>query len=74
MEWISVKEELPKLGVQVIILLGVRREIEISFIQKLNVTTAENEVITINNWDGLVNAQVTHWMPLPDTPKEGEVE
>lgn len=64
MRWISVKEELPENGVEVLALLGVRHKIEISSIQKRNITTAENDIIEINTWFGLQNCQVTHWMQM----------
>ncbi len=68
--WISVKDRLPELGVHVIALLAVRGKLKISSIQRENITTAENDIIEMNTWCGLINCQVTHWMELPSLPKE----
>ncbi len=65
-EWISVEDELPKMGEMVLIADG----------EEVYPYTAGREFIGANwEWnngyeEGIVEKWlVTHWMPLPDSPK-----
>jgi len=60
MNWISVKERLPKLGEEVLILRG--KFIEIGNLSKELDVNADPEWF---NRDGHWDLGVTHWMPLP---------
>ena len=69
MKWISVREELPRDFKSVIVWEGFKNELHITSIQMQNITTANHKVFSIRTWEGLINQQVTHWMPLPELPK-----
>ena len=59
--WISVKDRLPEEKVKVLVVLGSNiRGKRICIDQRIS-----------GNWRGL-GCLVTHWMPLPEPPKEGE--
>lgn len=67
-EWVSVRDRLPEDFERVIVRLfsdNDHYELKISSVQIRNITTADNSLITIKDWAGLVNCQVTHWMPEP---------
>ena len=59
--WISVKDRLPEEKVKVLVALG-------SNIRGKRVCIDQ---MVSGNWRGL-GCLVTHWMPLPEPPKEGE--
>lgn len=67
MIWISVKERLPKNGVPVLV-YGVRGY-GIAF-------HTDKSFPTRGEWMGFYDlcncGKVTHWMPLPELPKEDE--
>ena len=60
--WISVKDRLPEVG-KVVLAFGTR-----------SATTCQFQGITNKNnlwwWKGHTIKKVTHWMPLPEPPKE----
>jgi len=60
MEWISVKDRLPEIGVEVLIY-------EPGCLIQINFRDDDDY------WDcdGVVS-RITHWMPLPKPPKENE--
>lgn len=58
-EWISVKDRLPNVGVIVIIPGGC------------GYRTGESWVSAIGEFRE-INWSVTHWMPLPEPPKQPE--
>ena len=61
MEWISVEDRLPDTGVEVMTLMrGVHM---------LAWRTKDTEWINDNDESEGINC-VTHWMPLPEPPKE----
>lgn len=68
MEWISVKERLPEENQRVILHIPMVAE-------GGNVRTGWLEPIKMwftDSRDRLFYKQVTHWMPLPEPPKEDE--
>lgn len=76
MNWISVKDELPKHGVEVLIYYST----EILQAYLWNDLWKGSCIVTDNMNDGYVNDRnicklgspfdfVTHWMPLPEPPK-----
>ena len=71
MEWISVKDELPKYGQRVLI-GGVwdKKEFIIDGINKFK-SIIHNERGRHLEWDKQngIHLEVTHWMPLPEPPK-----
>ena len=56
--WIPVTERLPERGSEIIVFTG---------------KTAEPKVLAYSFWNPKYDlwGRVTHWMPLPDGPKEG---
>lgn len=65
MEWISIKDRMPKFD-ETVLLLNKNREVSIGTFGKLRVTltiTAEQK----KNND--CNSAITHWMLLPPIPK-----
>ena len=65
MKWISVNDRLPKKREDVLCLFQdeqrKRKHIEISWMDSVGCFLYEN-----------IYGKVTHWMPLPYPPKEGE--
>lgn len=65
-EWISVKDRLPEMGMDVLVTDGLHTM----------VTWCENTndgVKWVDNYYTYVNVrfkEVTHWMPLPESPKK----
>jgi len=69
MEWISVKEQLPKgeciaIGYQNEMIIGyISGDVNLAFTGRMGtgfICTNDHETLT----------HVTHWMPLPEPPKE----
>jgi hypothetical protein len=63
MEWISVEDRKPEEGIRVLVYVGMpvapSGEIDVGYFD-------DGEWITRYH-----TQNVTHWMPLPDEPKEG---
>jgi hypothetical protein len=62
MEWISIKEKIPEIGMSVLVSDGT--QICIAFIQSMN-----KKFTQINTWDHWIHESITHWMPLPEPPE-----
>ena len=62
-KWISVEERLPEIGKIVLVSDGD----DIDAACRYKAFTIPDEVETFF-WDSVI--EVTHWMPLPDAPKE----
>jgi hypothetical protein len=70
-EWISVKERLPEIGEQISFIATSKKVIQN---QNGHVWFSHNENQWVENgacsqWYP-IREQVTHWMPLPEPPKE----
>lgn len=69
-QWISVKDSVPEAGVNVLVTDGIH----------MMVTWCEyvdNQCLWVDNFYEYVNVrfkEVTHWMPLPEPPKNGDTE
>lgn len=61
-EWISVNDRMPKYGVMVLVANG--KHVMMAF------TFRENNSVYWSTEDGIILIDVTHWMPLPEPPKE----
>lgn len=66
-EWISVKDRLPEVRVPVLT-YGRKGAVGIGFIQPTSVTPDGKVYFYPRYGDHLP----THWMPLPEPPKDGE--
>ena len=67
-DWISVKEKLPKCGRDVVVVArikGVRKVMAGWYHKHLHVWRVE-----YGNSGKTIFCGVTHWMPLPELPKE----
>lgn len=67
-EWISVKDRLPDKEDLFLISYGESREITIGLWNFRNNRFEETEI----EWFGYEITGVTHWMPLPEPPKESD--
>lgn len=68
--WIPVAERLPELGEDVLVILNNSEPRMVVFRLFCDINGLyfwEDEI-----GDGLVLKAVTHWMPLPDAPKDGD--
>lgn len=68
MEWVSVKERLPEASGYYLIACrypycGKSNGIDISYFQH-----------KAKNWKKIRDLYVTHWMPLPEPPKESPID
>ena len=66
-EWISVKERMPKDGQEVI---AFTKDEIIGFMDYRGESSATDEWWTDDFGNALRYDDVTHWMPLPELPKE----
>ena len=77
--WISVKDELPEHGEQVLLIaygwsnttvyVGQLKHMDAETSWLTGITSKESEWL-IQGWSYLREPIVTHWMPLPQSPKE----
>ena len=73
-EWISVKDKLPDTGISVIVRQyedKINNGTYVAWIEKLGI---KDKPIWQYSWccGCYVPREVTHWMPLPEPPKENE--
>ncbi len=70
-EWISVKDKLPPNGDKrlLVVIHGYREDIvPMSAVEIANYTSEDSWIL--EEFTELTDMQVTHWMPLPEPPKE----
>lgn len=73
MEWISVKDRLPQLGIQYRYLFtNGKGEVTFGYAYdpKEGCDTGNSHSIWINDHDRCTNEVATHWMPLPEPTNE----
>ena len=66
MEWISIKDRLPEVGKRVL----VYTEMNVIRIDRLRLI--KNGKRKAATWESSLYVEVTHWMPLPEPPKEAK--
>ena len=77
MEWISVKDKLPKKGVEVLISLSVKNTYNNTWDQYHDIGVKRGRKLEVNEsvaYEYPVNYseaiyKITHWMTLPKVPK-----
>lgn len=69
-KWISVKDRLPELGEEVLV-LGNEGSLEVRRLTLRKIHPDEKDPhYWLDGWDESADYTVTHWMPLPEPPKE----
>ena len=58
-QWISVKDKLPDNFSSVLV-----------YGRSIRVTSLYQDDIFYPDWETLFHSEITHWMPLPEPPKE----
>lgn len=70
MEWIKIKDRLPDMGVDVLVL--VEKERKKSQPEEMHIRVghrlSDRDIWIIGNDFGFNFGRVTHWMPLPEFP------
>lgn len=69
-KWISVKERLPEIGKNVLIYFK-SGEMAVAFVFDTDEDFVFWRAVTDDGWTCDCGAVPTHWMPLPEPPKEG---
>ena len=74
MEWISVKDRLPEIDHEVLIIYTIGKddnEFNVYETARVdNVTEYSNGKVADWRRDGYSSVKPTHWMPLPEPPKK----
>ena len=70
-EWISVKDKLPEINTDVLICRGYRKRDVISLYTYLGHDEWEDEY---GYWSRTDDEGITHWMSLPEPPREDRRE
>lgn len=68
--WISVEDRLPKEEGLVLVIANGKPMDNITLVDAYELGEYTDEGWIIDAWPGWEDAQVTHWMPLPEPPKE----
>ena len=73
--WISVKDRLPEIGDSYLGVVKEKYPHEAKWNIHVDVAASHGKYIddfwdTFNDWDEGNEVHVTHWMPLPEPPKE----
>lgn len=77
MKWVSVKDKLPKYGIKYrYLFINVKNEVTYGYAYNPidGWYTDNKNTIWINDMDRDTNEIATHWMPLPQDPKEIIIE
>lgn len=70
MEWISVKDRLPDYGERVLVNILWNKKQQFQEVEWLR-SVEETGIGTIINWAGeYPHGEITHWMSLPEPPKQ----
>lgn len=69
--WISVKDALPEPDVSVLVIVNGKPHKNITLVGAYELAEFDSEEGWIlEMWPEWMNAEVSHWMPLPEPPKE----
>lgn len=75
-KWISIKDKLPEIGEEVIVYCPKCISRKVTALMRLIRYEGATEYFWDNSYGGSnvhVMHSVTHWMPLPESPKESEL-
>ena len=70
MEWISVKDRLPDRGQYVLVCCTMKVTSKIDYVNAVTMAFVCEEGFVDVELDEVITEGVTHWMPLPEPPKE----
>lgn len=70
--WIPVTERLPEVGEEFVLVCVNGRYHNIKFAGAAEIAMYDEDGWWIEAYPEWKNPRVTHWMPLPDAPKEGQ--
>lgn len=70
-EWIPVTEHLPEHDVIVLVVASGRPKGNVELVNAIELATFYSGGWILEAYPEWVDAEVTHWMPLPPSPKEG---
>lgn len=66
MEWISVKDKMPRINEVVLVYDKFIEDVSTGYISEF----LGDRVVWIIDYGQSISDEVTHWMPLPEPPKE----
>lgn len=73
-EWISVEERLPAKAEDVLVIVNGKPKANITFVGAIEFAAyAKGEGWIVDAYPEWADAEITHWMPLPEPPGEGAV-
>ena len=70
MEWISVAERLPDSGQYVLVCCTMKVTSKIDYVNAVTMAFVCEEGFVDTELDEVITEGPTHWMPLPEPPKE----
>ena len=75
-QWISVEDQLPKIGESVLVAVVVNAKLNISFrtdfTPEFRIGWLEDDGKWGLQFDSADNHEILYWQPLPEPPKDGE--
>lgn len=72
MDWISVKDRLPKAGTDVLVCCTMKVTDNVRYEKAIAMAYVCEDGFIDVELDKAITAGVTHWMELPEPPKEGK--
>ena len=69
-EWISVKDRLPEMGIYVLVSCTMKVRDSIDYRNAVVMAFTCDEGFVDTELDEVITEGTTHWMPLPEPPKE----
>lgn len=69
-EWSSVKDRLPEINKDVLMYFAVEKNMAVGFLQEIDEHVTFWGAYPDGGWWTSCDCEPTHWMPLPEPPKE----
>jgi hypothetical protein len=73
MDWISVKDGMPEAGIYVLACCTMKVTDKIRYEKAIVMAFVCEDGFVDVDLDKAITAGVTHWMPLPELPEEGNL-